>query len=101
MALERRQRKPKETIDVNISDIEWIKSTLSSMSSKLQDVETTVSRLNQTVVGDKAYGQIGLVKLVEDHSAYIEKDKEFKSRLVGGGLVLSFIWGLVLKFWKI
>jgi hypothetical protein len=98
---ERRVTKPKETVQVNATDIEWIKSTLSSMSLKLQELDVNFSKLNQTVIGDKTYGQIGLIEKVEEHNAYIEKDKEFKSRLVGGGLVLSFFWGLILKFWKI
>jgi hypothetical protein len=100
MALQR-QPKAKETIQVNATDIEWIKTTLSSMSLKIQEVDISLNKLNQTVIGDEAYGQVGLIKKVDEHNAYIEKDKQFKSRLVGGGLVLSFIWGLVLKFWKI
>jgi hypothetical protein len=98
---ERRISKPRETVQVNATDIEWIKSTLSSMSLKLQELDVNFTKLNQTVIGDKTYGQTGLIEKVEEHTAYIEKDKQFKSRLVGGGLVLSFIWGLVLKFWKI
>jgi hypothetical protein len=98
---ERRVTKPKETVQVNATDIEWIKSTLSSMSLKIQEVDASLVRLNQTVIGDETYGQVGLIKKVEEHTAYIDKDKEFKSRLVGGGLVISFLWGLILKFWKI
>jgi hypothetical protein len=96
-----RRTKPKETVEVNATDIDWIKSTLSSMSLKLQELDGKFSKLNQTVIGDKTYGQIGLIEKVEEHNDYIEKDKQFKQRLVGGGLVLSFLWGLVLKFWKI
>jgi hypothetical protein len=101
MAGGRRISSKPETVEVTISDIEWIKSTLSSMSIKLHEVESNFSKLNQTVIGDKAYGQIGLVQTVESHSTYIEKDKQFKSKLVGGGLVISFVWGLILKFWKV
>lgn len=101
MALTRKPSSKKETVQVVASDIEWIKQTLSSVSSKIQDLDTNFAKLNQTVIGDKTYGQTGLIEKVDEHNAYIEKDKEFKSRLVGGGLVLSFIWGLVLKFWKI
>lgn len=97
----KRATKPKETIQVNATDIEWIKTTLSSMSLKIQEVDVSLNKLNQTVIGDETYGQVGLIKKVDEHNTYIEKDKEFKSRLVGGGLVISFIWGLVLKFWKI
>lgn len=95
------QRKSTEKIEVSISDISWIKENIASMSLKVQEVNLSLVKLNQTVIGDEAYGQVGLIKKVDEHNSYIEKDKEFKSRLVGGGLVLSFIWGLVLKFWKI
>lgn len=101
MALQRKPTIKKDKIEVNASDIDWIKENISSMSIKIQDINTSLIKLNQTVIGDKAYGQVGLIEKVDEHNSYIEKDKEFKSRLVGGGLVLSFIWGLVLKFWKI
>jgi hypothetical protein len=97
------QRKPatKQKVEVSASDIAWIKENISSMSLKIQEVNISLLKLNQTVIGDKTYGQTGLIEKVEEHNAYIEKDKQFKSRLVGGGLVLSFFWGLILKFWKI
>ena len=92
--------KSKETVQVNATDIEWIKSTLSSIGLKLNELDVNFSKLNQTVIGDKTYGQTGLIEKVEEHADYIEKDKAFKSRLVGGGIVLSFIWGVILKFVK-
>jgi hypothetical protein len=101
MALERKTPIKKDRVEVSASDIEWIKENISSMNIKIQEVNTSLVKLNQTVIGDKTYGQTGLIEKVEEHNAYIEKDKEFKSRLVGGGLVLSVIWGLVLKFFKI
>jgi hypothetical protein len=91
----------KKTIQVNETDIEWIKSTLSSMSLKLQELDTNFTKLNQTVIGDKTYGQTGLIEKVDEHAEYIEKDKQFKSKLVGGGIVLTFIWGIILKLIKI
>lgn len=93
--------KPKEIVQVSASDIEWIKSTLSSIGLKLNELDGNFKKLNQTVIGDKTYGQTGLIEKVEEHADYIEKDKAFKSRLVGGGIVLSFIWGIILKFVKI
>jgi aminopeptidase-like protein len=101
MALERKAQIKTSRIEVDYSDIEWIKQTLTFVNSKIQDLDLNFTKLNQTVIGDKTYGQTGLIEKIDEHNAYIEKDKEFKSRLVGGGLVVSFIWGLVLKFWKI
>jgi len=94
------QRKSTVKIEVSASDIEWIKENISSMSLKIQEVNLSLVKLNQTVIGDKTYGQTGLIEKVEEHNAYIEKDKQFKSKLVGGGLVLAFIWGLILKLIK-
>jgi len=101
MAVQRKPTTRKEKVEVSASDIAWIKENISSMSLKIQEVNSSLVKLNQTVIGDKTYGQTGLIEKVEEHTAYIEKDKEFKSRLVGGGLVVSFIWGLILKFWKV
>ena len=91
------QRKSAVKIEVSASDIAWIKENISSMSLKIQEVNISLLKLNQTVIGDKTYGQTGLIEKVEEHNAYIEKDKQFKSKLVGGGLVLAFIWGLILS----
>lgn len=96
MAMARRSI-PKETI-VSTNDIDWIKSTLTSMNTKLQDMELTLDKLNNTVVGDKTYGQVGLVEQVSTHEKYIEADRNFKSKVVGGTIVVGFLWTLLLKF---
>lgn len=101
MALQRKTQTKKDRVEVSASDIEWIKENISSMSLKIQEVNMSLVKLNQTVIGDKAYGQTGLIEKVEEHTAYIEKDKQFKSKLVGGGVVLTFLWGLILKLFKI
>jgi hypothetical protein len=88
----------KETVVISVTDIDFIKSTLTSMNSKLQEMEITLDKLNNTVVGDKAYGQIGLVEQVANHEKYIETDRNFKSKVVGGTIVVGFLWTLLLKF---
>ena len=92
-----RKSTPKETI-VSSNDIDWIKSTLTSMNTKLQEMEMTLDKLNNTVVGDKTYGQVGLVEQVSNHEKYIEADRNFKSKVVGGTIVVGFLWTLLLKF---
>ena len=101
MAVQRKPATTKQRIEVSTSDIEWIKENISSMSLKIQEVNLSLVKLNQTVIGDKTYGQTGLIEKVEEHSAYIEKDKQFKSKIVGGGIVITFVWGLILKLLKI
>jgi hypothetical protein len=101
MAVQRKPATTKQRIEVSASDIEWIKENIASMSLKIQEVNISLVKLNQTVIGDKTYGQTGLIEKVEEHSAYIEKDKQFKSKIVGGGVVLTFVWGLILKLFKL
>ena len=92
-------RKPRETITVNAKDIHFIKDALTKLTDKVESIDKTTTKLNTTIVGDDAYGQIGLVKQVKDNTDYIEQDKFFKSKLVGGGLVLGALWTVLLKFW--
>jgi len=100
MAVQRKPATRKEKVEVSASDIAWIKENISSMNLKIQEVNLSLVKLNQTVIGDKTYGQTGLIEKVEEHNAYIEKDKQFKSKLVGGGVVITFIWGFILKLLK-
>jgi hypothetical protein len=94
----KRISKTQESVNISATDIDFIKSTLTSMNAKLQEMELTLDKLNNTVVGDKAYGQIGLVEQVANHEKYIETDRHFKSKVVGGTIVVGFLWTLLLKF---
>jgi hypothetical protein len=63
-------------------------------------MDTTLIKLNQTIIGDSAYGQKGLVEKVREHSDYIETDKNYKAKIIGGGSVLVILYGLLIKFWE-
>ena len=93
-----RRSKTQESVSISVTDIDFIKSTLTSMNIKLQEMELTLDKLNNTVVGDKVYGQVGLVEQVANHEKYIESDRNFKSKVVGGTIVVGFLWTLLLKF---
>ena len=56
-------------------------------------------KLKQTVIGNKEYGQKGLVEQVNEHRKYIENDKNLKAKFVGASLVVGTLWTLLLKFW--
>jgi hypothetical protein len=70
------------------------------VSAKVQEMDLTLIKLNQTIVGDSAYGQKGLVEQVREHTDYIESDKTYKAKVVGAGSVLVILYGLVIKFWE-
>lgn len=92
-------RKPKETITVNAKDITWIKESLGKLAEKVDAIDKTTTKLNTTIVGDDVYGQIGLIAKVKEHTEYIENEKGFKSKLIGGSIVLGALWTVIIKFW--
>jgi hypothetical protein len=92
-------RKPRETITVNAKDITCIKDSLGKLTLKVDAIEKTTTKLDTTIVGDTTYGQIGLVTKVKEHTEYIENDKGFKAKLIGGSIVLGALWTFVVKFW--
>jgi hypothetical protein len=100
MAGETISRKPKGTITVSTEDISWIKETLVKLTDKVDSIEKTTTKLNTTIVGDPQYGQEGLISTVKDHQEYIHEDKKFKSKLVGGSLVLGVIWTAIVAYFS-
>lgn len=77
--------------------IEFIRKTLEKQSRLLE-------RLTMAVCGDEDFGQKGLIQQVSDNAEYIQKDKSFKNKVMGGITAITSIWGigitLLLKFWK-
>ena len=78
-------------------DIKYIKREMDRQGVLLE-------RLANAVCGDEEFGQTGLIQQVNQHSDYIEKDKTFKNKIIGGVTVITTIWGIivtaVLKLWK-
>ena len=82
----------RKTVNVSNEDITWIKDQLSQQSLVLM-------KLNQTIIGDKEYGQKGLIEQVNEHKKYIHHDQNLKSKFIGGTVVVGVFWTLLLKFW--
>jgi len=63
-----------------------------------------LERLANAICGDEEFGQTGLIQQVNSHSRYIENDKTFKNKIIGGITAITTAWGLiigaVLKFWN-
>tara|TARA_R100001509_G_scaffold164985_2_gene144547 strand:+ start:1617 stop:1874 length:258 start_codon:yes stop_codon:yes gene_type:complete len=78
-------------------DIVYIKTELKKQGVLLE-------RLANAVCGDEEFGQKGLIEQVNSHSRYIETDKTFKNKIIGGITAITTAWGLiigaVLKFWN-
>lgn len=69
-----------------------------SMAKQLESIDKDLSLLSQTVIGNKEYGQKGLVEQVEILNKYVENDKIRNAKVVGGIAVIGVFWTLFLKF---
>lgn len=90
----------KVLISIPESDLAFIKDMVTKTNEKVNEIEKTLGLLNQTVVGNKDYGHKGLVLQVQENTTYIEKDKNYKAKVVGGATVVAIIYGFLLKFWE-
>ena len=100
MALQRGRKPQENLISVPESDMTFIKDMLTKMNGKLNEMEISLIKLNQTVIGNKEYGQKGLVEQVNEHRKYIEEDKNYKAKVIGGVTVIGVIYGVLLKYWE-
>ena len=82
-----------------VSEEDTIRYELQEIHDRLNSIEVTLAKLTQAVIGDKAFGQKGLVEQVNEHRKYIENDKALKNKFIGGSLVIGVVWTALLKFW--
>jgi hypothetical protein len=75
-----------------------MKDKQDDMEMMLRDMDKTLTQLNQTVIGNQLYGQKGLVSEIDDIKKYVENDKKFKNKVVGGLAVIGFIWSVGIEF---
>jgi len=75
-----------------------MKDKQDDMEVMLRDMDKTLTQLNQTVIGNPLYGQKGLVSEIDEIKKYVETDKKFKNKVVGGLAVIGFIWSVGIEF---
>jgi|TARA_R110000823_G_scaffold240338_1_gene365347 hypothetical protein len=80
------------------------KENITYIKHEIKKQGVLLERLANAVCGDKDFGQIGLIEQVNEHSGYIEEDKKFKNKIIGGLTAITTAWGLIItavvKFWK-
>ena len=67
------------------------------MDETLKEVVSTLSQLNQTVVGNPTYGQKGLITEINEIKEYVDKDKMIKNKILGGLAVIGVFWTMLFQ----
>tara|TARA_R100001244_G_scaffold35643_2_gene32773 strand:- start:260 stop:511 length:252 start_codon:yes stop_codon:yes gene_type:complete len=68
------------------------------LKQEIDAIKKSVDEIKSAIVGNKRFGQEGIVDVVKRHESYIEKDQKFKQKLVGGAAVLGTLWTVILKW---
>ena len=80
------------------------KENITYIKQELKKQGILLERLANAVCGDDDFGQKGLIQQVNEHSEYINEDRTFKNKVMGGLTAITTVWGLiitaVIKFWK-
>ncbi len=66
------------------------------MMETIHRIDKRVERIERVLLGDEEAEQDGLVHKVKNHSDYIENDKKFRNKVIGGIAVGTPIF---IVFW--
>jgi hypothetical protein len=66
------------------------------MMATIHRIDKRVERIERVLLGDEEAEQDGLVHKVKNHSDYIENDKKFRNKVIGGIAVGTPIF---IVFW--
>jgi hypothetical protein len=67
------------------------------MMATVHRIDKRVERIERVLLGDEEAEQDGLVHKVKDHSQYIENNKKFRNKVIGGIAVGTPIF---IVFWE-
>lgn len=76
------------------SDMEQLKSEVKTDIGRL---EGKIDKLTNAVIGDKEFGQDGIVEMVRRHEEWITKQRHLWAKIYGGVAVAGFLWTYLFK----
>lgn len=92
-------------MEAGVADLLYIKQMLiqlsekqDSMNDRLNDIDTHLTKISTTVIGDEIFGHKGLVYKVSKLDRYVENDKLRNAKIVGGLGVVGMLWTIFLKW---
>jgi hypothetical protein len=74
-----------------------LKKEIDQIKKSVDEQGLTIKKIHQAIVGDKDFGQEGIVDTIKKHDAFIESQKYMWAKIYGGIIVGSAIIGFLLK----
>lgn len=76
-----------------------LKLEIDEIKASMSEQQETLKKIHQAIVGDKDFGQEGLVELVRKHDKWITAQKFMWAKIYGGIGVCTTLATMVIKFW--
>jgi hypothetical protein len=74
-----------------------LKKEIDEIKKSVDEQGKTIKKIHQAIVGDKDFGQEGMVDIIKKHDKFIESQKFMWAKIYGGIAVGSAIIGLLFK----
>lgn len=78
-----------------------LEKEISSMKQDIQSLEAKVDKLVLAIIGNKDFGDDGLVGMVRKHDAWIESQKFLMAKIYGAMAVIGGLWTYLIKAFDI
>ena len=75
-----------------------LKKEIDEIKKSVDEQGLTIKKIHQAIVGDKDFGQEGMVDVIKKHDDFIESQKNIWAKIYGGIFVGSAVISIVLKF---
>jgi len=75
-----------------------LKKEIDEIKKSVDEQGLTIKKIHQAIVGDKDFGQEGMVDIIKKHDDFIESQKNMWAKIYGGIFVGSAVISIVLKF---
>lgn len=74
-----------------------LKKEIDEIKKSVDEQGLTIKKIHQAIIGDKEFGQDGIVDIIKKHDKFIDAQKNMWAKIYGGILVGSAIIGFLLK----
>lgn len=75
-----------------------LKNEIDELKTSVDAQSETLKKIHNAIVGDKEFGQDGLVQMVKKHQSWIESQKYMWAKIYGGIIAGSGIISFALQY---
>lgn len=74
-----------------------LKKEIDEIKKSVDEQGLTIKKIHQAIVGNKEFGQEGMVDIIKKHDKFIDAQKNMWAKIYGGIIVGSAIIGFLVK----